>query len=279
MDRQVDYNFPKTGIHRHVVEYIRNMPDLQGKTVLDIPCGDGRTSYELKKKGANLVALDLFPDFIKLDNVSAEYADLGETLPIDSDSVDYIICQEGIEHIPNQLNALQEFNRVLKNGGTLIITTPNNSHVRARVSHFLLETDLWKRMPPTEIDGVWFAGNEESKLYFGHLFLLGVQHFQSLITFSGFKVNRRIKTDLSGSSLIMGIATYPLFLTFTIFSYFSYRKKNPHIEKNKKRRILWSRVKLNLSPLTLFHKHIFWEVRKTKDLDKISAELKLMQRN
>ncbi len=130
------YNFPRSGIHRYVKEYIRSLPDLSGKHILDIPCGDGRSSYEFNIKGADVIALDLFPDFMKIDEQSAKYADLSETLPVESNSIDYILCQEGIEHIPNQLNVLKEFNRVLKKGGILLITTPNYSHIRARLSHF-----------------------------------------------------------------------------------------------------------------------------------------------
>ncbi len=43
-------------------------------------------------------------------------------LTVASESIDYIICQEGIEHIPNQLKVLEEFNRVLKKDGVLLIT-------------------------------------------------------------------------------------------------------------------------------------------------------------
>ena len=275
---QDPHDFPATGIHKYVTEYVRSLPDLSGKTVLDIPSGDGRSSFEFKKKGADVIALDLFPDFMKVDAVTAKFADLSGTLPQKNESIDYIICQEGIEHIPNQLNVLEEFNRVLKKGGILLITTPNKSHARARLSYFLLETDLWKRMPPTEIDGVWFAGEAETKLYFGHLFLLGVQHLQSLMTFTGFKVNKRIKTDAGNTSIILGVVLYPLFVLFTLLSYFLYRKKNSHIEQNKKNSILWERVKLNLSPTTLFYKHIFWEVEKNKELNEVVTELKLMQR-
>ncbi len=164
--------------------------------MVDIPCGDGRASYEFLQKGAQIIALDLFPEFMSVDGVLAKYADLAEKLPLKDESVNYIICQEGIEHIPNQLNVLQEFNRVLKKDGIVLITTLNNSHIRARLPHFLFETDFYKRMPPTEIDGVWFANNSQDKLYFGHLFLLGVQHFQTLITISGFKTKKHITTDM-----------------------------------------------------------------------------------
>ena len=101
------------GIHKYVAAYIRQMPDLTGKVVVDIPCGDGRASYEFARKGATVKAYDLYPELIKLDSVGAAHADLLEPLPIESNSVDYVICQEGIEHIPDQLGVLQEYNRIL----------------------------------------------------------------------------------------------------------------------------------------------------------------------
>lgn len=270
-------NFPKKGIHKYVINYIQSLSGLSNKVALDIPCGDGRSSYELLNKGAKVIALDLFPEFLKLDNLKAQYADLSDTLPVDNESVDYIICQEGIEHIPNQLNVLQEFNRVLKKGGIALITTPNNSHLRARLSTFLFETDYYRRMPPTEIDSVWFTDGNSDNLYFGHLFLLSVQHFQTLLTISGFKVTKRIKTRFSSTSLILGII-YPIFALFTLLTYFSYRHKNKHIDKKVKRKILWNRVKLNLSPITLFGKDIVWEIIKTDNLKDITKKLNTMQR-
>lgn len=273
-------NFPKTGIHKYVTDVIGELPDLTGKIVLDIPCGDGRASYEFQKKGATIIALDLFPEFLNIKNLQAEYADLSEKLPLDDEFIDYIICQEGIEHIPNQLNMLQEFNRVLKKDGVALITTPNNSHFRAKLSHFLLETDFYKRMPPTEIDSVWFADNssDDSKLYFGHLFLLGVQHFQSLLTLSGFEVTNRFKTKFGSTSLILGVFLYPIFLLLSPITYLLYRKKNRHISQKLKDKILWDRVKLNLYPSTLFCKHIFWEVRKIDNMEMTIKHLKNIQR-
>ncbi len=270
--------FPKGGIHKHVRSYIASLGDLTGKTVVDIPCGDGRSTYEFIKKGATVIPLDLFPEAMTLEGVQARYADLSESLPLEDNSVDFIICQEGIEHIPNQLFCLQEFNRVLKKGGQLIVTTPSNSHVRARLAHFFLESDYWKRMSPTEIDGVWFSTSTTNKLYFGHLFLVGVQHLQSLLTFTGFKTATRLKSDLGNTSIILGTLLYPLFALITLFSYLYTKAENPHVEKAARVRILWERVKLNLSPTTLFCKHIFWVMEKENSLEEAIAYLKKTQR-
>ncbi len=278
MIKEDSYNFPKKRIHRYVAEYINSLPDLSGKVILDIPCGDGRASYEFINKGAKVKALDLFPKFMKPTEIKAEYADLSETLPIENESIDYVICQEGIEHIPNQLKVLQEFNRVLKKDGILLITTPNYSHIRARLSHFFLESDYWKRMPPTEIDSIWFAENDSNKLYFGHLFLLGVQHLQSLLTFSGFRTCRRIKTDVGNTSLIMGLVLYPLLVFITLIAYLLYRSKNTYVTGKRRYQILWERVKLNLSPTTLFYKHIFWVLHKESDYRDVIDKLKEMHR-
>jgi hypothetical protein len=82
--------FQKQEINKYVGS-IRSLPDLSGKTVLDIPCDDSRANYELRKKADN-VALEFFPHIIKLDNVSSKYANLSEILLGANESIDYIIC-------------------------------------------------------------------------------------------------------------------------------------------------------------------------------------------
>jgi SAM-dependent methyltransferase len=246
--------------------------------VLDIPCGDGRASHEFLRKGATVRAFDLHPHFMKLTDVTAEYADLADPLPLESGSIDLIICQEGIEHLPDQLRVLEEFNRVLKPGGLLLLTTPSNSHVRARLSLLFLESDYWKRMPPTEIDGVWFAGEKTEKLYFGHLFLLGVQHLQTLLTVTGFRVQDRVRTNVGNTSLILGTLLYPLLALVSLVSWLIYRRKNTHLPQADRDRILWERVKLNLSPRTLFCKHLFWVAHKDAGRPDVRARLKNLSR-
>lgn len=271
--------FPQGGIHYFVSKYVRNLPDLTGKVVLDIPCGDGRSSYEFANRGAEVIALDLFPQFMKLDDVEAKFADLMEPLPVEDGSIDYIICQEGIEHVPNQLKVLEEFNRVLKKDGLLLITTPNFSHMRARLSRFMLESDYWKRMPPTEIDCIWFAEEDSDKFYFGHLFLRGVQHYESLMTISGFQASERVRTDIGNASTLLAILMYPFLALFSLMSWAFYRRKNEQIDQKKRDQILWKRVLLNLSFKTLVCKHIFWVMRKESEISEVAQQLKKMQKN
>ncbi len=273
-----EYKFPNPGVHNYVSRYIDGLPDLTGKVVIDIPCGDGRSSYTFACKGATVKAFDLYPEFMKFDEVKAEYADLTGRMPVEDSSVDYLICQEGIEHMPDKISLFKEFNRVLKKGGTLIITTPNISHARGRLSMFLMESELWRRTPPTEIDSVWFSEANSSRLYFGHLFLVSVQHLQTICTLSGFKISERVRTKITGASVILGILFYPLFAVGSLVAYGLYRKKNTHVEKSRRYAILWDRAKLNLLPTVIFCKHIFWVLKKESDESEVLQDLRSLTR-
>lgn len=67
---------------------------------------------------------------------------------------------------------------------------------------------------------------------------------------------------------------YPFVILGSLVAYFAYRGKNTHVEEERRKAILWDRVKLNLAPQTLFGKHIFWVLRKKKSVAERIAELK-----
>ena len=48
-----------------------------------------------------------------------------EEIPVDSQSVDGVFCCEVIEHVYDTDHLLSECSRILKPGGTMIVTTPN----------------------------------------------------------------------------------------------------------------------------------------------------------
>lgn len=70
-------------------------------------------------------------DYGKLDIVS----DITK-IPRDNHSFDAILCTEVFEHIPDPLAALKEFSRLLKSGGTLILTAPFCSMTHFAPYHF-----------------------------------------------------------------------------------------------------------------------------------------------
>lgn len=58
------------------------------------------------------------------------------TIPAEDASFDAILCSEVFEHLPDPLQALREFSRLLKPGGKLIITAPFASLVHFAPYHY-----------------------------------------------------------------------------------------------------------------------------------------------
>ena len=199
---------------------------------------------------------------------------LEQDLPLEDASLDGVICQEGIEHVPDQLRVLREFNRVLRPDGTLWLTTPSFSHLRARLARFLVGSDYWKRLAPSEVDSIWFSDGDDRKLYFGHLFLMEASQLETLAALSGFRVEQRLRTDLGNTSVVLALLLYPFLALATLASYLVYRGEESDVDPEARRAVLWQRVKLNLSLKTLCCKHLFWVLRKERELDEVHAHLR-----
>lgn len=57
-------------------------------------------------------------------------------IPVKDESFDVILCIEVIEHLPDPRKAIAEFTRILKRGGTLILTAPFASLTHFAPYHF-----------------------------------------------------------------------------------------------------------------------------------------------
>lgn len=47
-------------------------------------------------------------------------------IPVEQNTFDYVLCTEVLEHVPKPVDTIRELSRVLKPGGTLILTVPMN---------------------------------------------------------------------------------------------------------------------------------------------------------
>ena len=168
-----------------VERYFRSLKDLSGKTVIDVFAGKGKSTQVIREMGAHIEAYDLFPEFFEVEGMTCKKADMANGLPIEDSYADIALFQEGIEHLPDQLNALREFNRVLKPSGKLILTTPNISHLRAKLSNLLVENEIYNKMPISETDAIWYSGETPQEVYYGHIFLIGVQKLRVLAKLTG----------------------------------------------------------------------------------------------
>jgi SAM-dependent methyltransferase len=112
---------------------------LSNSSVLDIGAGTG--PYKDFLKEYKYIAHD-FGEYegIKLGgtheyneiNIKSDILDI----PLESGSIDNIICTEVLEHIPKPIDAVNEIARLLKPGGHAIITTPFTSGSHQEPFHF-----------------------------------------------------------------------------------------------------------------------------------------------
>jgi SAM-dependent methyltransferase len=118
------------GLHERVVECIER---LKRGVVLDAPSGQGALLKDLENLGFKVFSGDIERENIIYQNGRCIQLDLNASLPFKDGIFDYAFCVEGIEHIENPHVLIKEFARVVKEGGYIIISTPNVMTIKSRL--------------------------------------------------------------------------------------------------------------------------------------------------
>ena len=232
--------------------------DLQGKTVADLPSGTGVTSRLLKDHGATVLAFDLFPENFREKDIVCRKADVPKGIPLDDNTADMLVCQEGIEHFSDQLKALKEFSRVMKKGGKLLITAPSYSNLAARISYLVFESETSRRMPPNEIDDIWKEDKAVSdKIYHGHIFMIGLQKLRVLAKLAGFRIFEVKYLRLSKRSLVFLPFFYPWIFVSSWLRFRRHLKKHDTMPREVLLRVYGEQFRLNVSVKNLLNHHLF----------------------
>jgi len=120
---------------------------IAGMNVLDVGCGFGRHSFAAVRRGASVIAVDwALEEVTGVRDMLGAMALEGEFDPeriptaalrgdiahlsFPDETFDQIICSEILEHIPEDVRALQELFRVLKPGGRMAVTVPRTGPER-----------------------------------------------------------------------------------------------------------------------------------------------------
>lgn len=123
-------------LHEKVLEITAKLP--KGR-VLDIPCGQGALAERLRAQGFEIFCGDLDPEWYRIEGGHFHQVDLNGNLPYKDQNFDCVTCVEGIEHLENPHLLIREIGRVLKPGGSVLITTPNIMNIKSRL-YFLLRS-------------------------------------------------------------------------------------------------------------------------------------------
>jgi 2-polyprenyl-3-methyl-5-hydroxy-6-metoxy-1,4-benzoquinol methylase len=105
--------------------------------VLDFGAGKGSLIQRLydKKMFLTCIATDLMPRSEQVDSpIAWQINDLNQRTSFDDQSFDVVVSVEVIEHLENPRATVREWARLLKPGGLLVFSTPNNESYRSIVA-------------------------------------------------------------------------------------------------------------------------------------------------
>jgi 2-polyprenyl-3-methyl-5-hydroxy-6-metoxy-1,4-benzoquinol methylase len=126
---------------------VRALGAPKGATLLDAGCGSGRHSIRLARRGFDVTGID-FSDFVlEAAKRSAEELGLREhakfqrqdllELTFPDEAFDYVLCWGVLMHVPAVEKAISELCRVLKRGGSIIISEVNAKGVEVVAQRLL----------------------------------------------------------------------------------------------------------------------------------------------
>jgi 2-polyprenyl-6-hydroxyphenyl methylase/3-demethylubiquinone-9 3-methyltransferase len=116
--------------------YVAERVTLRGASVLDVGCGGGLLSEALAGEGAQVTAIDLAPDLLKIarlhgleSGAKVDYQQIAvETFAEQAPATfDAITCMEMLEHVPDPASVLNACATLLKPGGHLFVSTLNRT--------------------------------------------------------------------------------------------------------------------------------------------------------
>ncbi len=129
-----------------VKDAVRRLP-CSGSTplVLDFGCGSGNLTRKFVSAGCNVIASDVSTEFLKLvssvspmttvTTLQLNGTDLRE---MENESIDMVATYSVLHHVPDYLQIVREFSRIVKPGGIIFIDHEKSCNYWTRMAEFRL---------------------------------------------------------------------------------------------------------------------------------------------
>jgi len=177
--------------------------------ILDIPAGNGILAEKLRKNNHNIICGD-----INEEKPNYVYINMEKPFSLESDQFDTVICLEGLEHVINPSLLISELCRVGKNGGKIIISTPNIQSMYSRFQ-FMCTGTFFQFGPYNSrhiLGGELIDRGHITPLSYSQLRYLFEEYGATLTMISGDKYKKKF--------------LIPVLLPFTIIGYIWSKSKN-----------------------------------------------------
>lgn len=159
------------GLHDEIIKLIQNE---KINTILDIAAGQGALSDKLNHLYFSVTAADINKDNFKLyDVIEFLNLDLNKELSLNR-KFDSILAIEIIEHLENPYKLIRDCNELLNDNGILVISTPNITNYKSRLSFLLF--------------GRFNSFFPQDKLTSGHINPVPIWELEDILKNNGFKI-------------------------------------------------------------------------------------------
>ncbi len=179
-------------LHRHRFRSLLAALPPAPARVLEIGTTPGQFTTILRQAGYRVDGVDLFPEqraeLWRALEVEVRFCNLDEqALPYPDDQFDAVVFSEVIEHLAGSpLPALTEMARVLRPGGRLVLTTPNQHYLKSRLKT-LFDVLLGRPFEPfAEFQRAMRL--EGPQRYYNHSRLYTMEELRWLVEQSGLRV-------------------------------------------------------------------------------------------
>jgi SAM-dependent methyltransferase len=186
-----------------------------GARVLDLGAGEGYFSRLLGEMvrarhgcepGEIIRACDAVPEQFRYDAVTCDAVEEEGRLPYADAGFDLVCSLEVIEHVEDQFGFMREAHRVLKTGGTLLLSTPNvlNMNSRWRYLHSGF-AQLFDPLPMDQRDIVHTSGHIHPVSYYYLAYAAHAAGFRQIaVHFDHFKRSAVVQLLVFGPAMLLG---------------------------------------------------------------------------